>query len=246
MIECDVVMSHEYLRSDQLTGKTAVVIDTLRATSVMVSALSAGAREILCVSEPDEARRLRQAQPDLLLGGERDSLKIPGFDLSNSPLDYTRDNVGGRTLVMTTTNGTRTLLKAAAAETVLIGCLLNARAAMERALALSRDIVLVNAGTGGRLSLDDLITAGAMLFWAKGRATMSDAAQAALLLYEAHPDLRSALTNCRHVKRLLSLGLTADLDYCLTMDALDIVPSMEAGRVRLDAGYGTHRIKDTH
>lgn len=232
MIRCDVIASHEYLVPEHLLGKTAVVIDTLRATSVMVTALASGAKEVICVMEPEDALLLKKENQDLILGGERGSLKIDGFDLSNSPLEYSRDKVADKTLVMTTSNGTRTLLKSAAADTVLIGCLLNPRAVMAKAMELGRDIVLINAGTGGRFSLDDFITAGAMLSFAKGIVKMTDAAQAALLLFEAHPDIRSALTGCLHYTRLMRLGLTGDLDYCLTMGELDIVPSMENGRVR--------------
>lgn len=232
MITCDVILSHEYIRPEELKGRTAVVIDTLRATSVMVTALAHGAREIICVAEPKDALRLKRDHPDFLLGGERSSLKIDGFDLSNSPLEYTKEKVQGKTIVMTTSNGTRTLLKSNEADQVLIGCLLNAKAAMEWALSQGRDIVLINAGTAGRLSLDDFITAGAMLSYSGGKAALTDAARAALLLYEAHPDIRSALSGCLHCQRLEGLGLADDLRYCLKMDQLDIVPSMEEGRIR--------------
>ena len=231
MIQCELVISHEYINDEDLIGKTVIIIDTLRATSVMTTALANGANSIKCVSEPEEAIAMKSKRPDQLLGGERNSLKIVGFDFSNSPLEYTKEAVSGRSLVMTTSNGTKTLLKSTAAQTGLIGCLLNASAVMNYAIALGQDIVFINAGTAGRFSLDDYITAGAMLRVAKAQLELSDAARGALLLYEAHPDIHSALTNCLHYNRLKDLGLADDLDYCLTKDRFDIVPIFRDGLV---------------
>lgn len=234
MIHVDVTVSHPAIVGGMLRGKTAVVIDTLRATSVMVTAMSNGADEIRCVLEPEEALALKEKDPKLILGGERSSLKIPGFDLSNSPLEFTREIVSGKCLVMTTSNGTRALLKSEEAEKVYIGCLLNASSASEKALAEGRDIQLINAGTAGLFTLDDFIAAGAMIHQLKGRVTLSDTARAALLLFEAYPDIHSALRGSRHYERLHSIGRQEDLDYCLSTDLVSIVPVYQAGRVTLD------------
>ena len=233
MNHCSVIFSHEYIHAEQLSGKTAIVIDTLRATTVMTTTLANGAASIRCVAETEDALGLKAASPGLILGGERHALKIPGFDLSNSPLEYTRDVVAGHDLVMTTSNGTRTLLKAAGARTVLIGCLRNAAAAMAKAISLGHDIVLVNAGTLGQFSLDDYITAGAMAAAAGDALELSDAARGARLLYEDHPGIHSALAGSLHYQRLLSLGLEADLDFCLTPNQLDVVPVFRDGLVSL-------------
>lgn len=233
MLNCDLVISHDFIKDADLAGKTVIVIDTLRATSVMTTALANGARSVKCVTDPAQALAIKVDHPDYRLGGERDSLKINGFDFSNSPLEYTQAAVFDRNLVMTTSNGTKTLLKAIAGVTVLIGCLLNATAVMDHAISLGRDIVLINAGTAGRFSLDDYITAGAMLGIAKAQLQMSDAARGALLLYEAHPDIHSALVDCLHYNRLKELGLEEDLNYCLTMDRYDIVPESHNGLVTL-------------
>lgn len=229
MNQCNVIISHEHTHAEQLTGRTAIVIDTLRATTVMITALEAGARSIRCVAEPEDARTLKARDPELILGGERHALKIPGFDLSNSPLDYTRETIGGRDLVMTTSNGTRALLKSGAAQTVLIGCLRNARAVIRHALSLERDIILINAGTDGRFTLDDFITAGAMIREIDGEAVLSDEALAARLLYEAHPDIHSALTESLHYRRLSGLGMDEDLAFCLKTDQTDLIGTMTGG-----------------
>ncbi len=234
MTHCDLVISHEYIRETELTGKTVIVIDTLRATTVITTALSNGANSVQCVLEPENALKIRAEDPEALLGGERNALKIPGFDFSNSPLEYSGEAVRNRKLVMTTSNGTRTLLKAERGHTVLIGCLRNAAAAMRKALELGRDIIIVNAGTAGRFSLDDYITAGAMLEEAGNALILSDAALGARLLYQAHPDIHSALSDCLHYNRLKSLGLEKDLEFCLTPNQLHSVPVCRNGFVRLE------------
>lgn len=232
MILCNVIHSHEYIQSEELAGTTVIVIDTLRATTVMITALANGAASIRCAREPEEAREQKAKNPHLILGGERNALKIQGFDLSNSPLEYTRDVVGDKDLLMTTSNGTRTLLKSGAAQTVLIGCLRNAQAVIRHALKLGRDILLVNAGTDGKFTLDDFITAGAMLSEVKGQVILTDEALAALLLYEAQVDIHSALSGSLHYGRLRALGLDSDLSYCLALNQTDVIGVMEKGVIR--------------
>ena len=232
MIECDVIVSHQFIEGKALTGKTVVVIDTLRATTVMITALANQVHSIRCVLEPEEALKYKAENPKVILGGERYALKIDGFDYSNSPLEYSQELVAGKDLMMTTSNGTRTLLKSEAAETILIGCLRNAKAVIHHALSLKKDIVLINAGTDGEFTLDDFITAGAMLHEIKDEVQMSDQALNALLIYEAHPDIHSALSDSRHYKRLKELGLTDDLDYCLQENTTDVIGIMTAGLIK--------------
>ena len=232
MIKCDVIVSHRFIEAKNLIGKTVVVIDTLRATTVMITALANQVKSIRCVLEPEEALKYKAENPNVILGGERHALKIDGFDYSNSPLEYSQELVAGKDLLMTTTNGTRTLIKSAAAETILIGCLLNAKAVIQHALSLKKDIVLINAGTDGEFTLDDFITAGAMLHEIKGRVQMSDQALSSLLIYEAHPNIHSALSDSLHYKRLKELGLSADLDYCLLQNTTDVIGIMTKGLIK--------------
>lgn len=229
MIKCDVIVSHRFIEAKNLIGKTVVVIDTLRATTVMITALANQVKSIRCVLEPEEALKYKARNPKVVLGGERHALKIDGFDLSNSPLEYSQEMVAGKELMMTTSNGTRTLIKSEAAETILIGCLRNAKAVIHHALSLKKDIVLINAGTDGEFTLDDFITAGAMLHEIKDKVEMTDQALSALLIYEAHPNIHSALSDSLHYKRLKKLGLTADLDFCLLPNASDVIGVMTNG-----------------
>lgn len=190
----DVIPTLQTLKPQDVAGRVAVVIDVLRATSTIVAALAAGAREIRPASSPAEAgarlARLaaaRGGRDGLVLGGERLGLRIEGFDLGNSPLEYTAEAVGGKTVFFTTTNGTRTLRRAAGrravaargapsaspapassvpvtgpgpAKAVYVAAFLNATAVAERLLATEDSLVMVCAGTRGGFSLEDVLLAG--------------------------------------------------------------------------------------
>ncbi len=234
-VSIDVVISHPYIEEEMLLGKTVILIDTLRATSVIVTALMNGAERVYPVKETAEALALKETlkgEADVLLGGERKGLKIEGFDLANSPLEYTKAAVFGKTLIMSTTNGTRTMEKCFKADEVIIGCLLNASAAAKTALMTGRDILIVNSGTNGKFTMDDFITAGCMVSAMKQQnpeSALSDLAAAAQLVYQAHPDIVSAMADCYHYNYLQSIGLTGDLAYCLQRDLTDTVPVLKNG-----------------
>lgn len=232
-MKVDLLFTWKELKDAELKGKVAVVIDVLRATSVMVTALANGARAIYPVAEVEEARAFKARHPEVLLGGERGAERITGFDLSNSPLEYGKERVKDKELVLTTSNGTRAITGAEGADRVLLGCLLNATAVAEAAMEEGRDLVLVNAGTDGAFSMDDYLTAGAILerLLSCGPVTLSDAAQGALLLYWSGA-VEDLLKDSLHFQRLQSLGLTQDLRYCLTEDLLDLVPEYRDGRIR--------------
>lgn len=147
--------------AEELAGKTAVVIDVLRASTTISCALESGAEEIIPCLEIEEAQRLAEQLPpdDVLLAGERDGLPIDGFDLGNSPEEYKPEAVSGKTIVFTTTNGTRALRHCQQAARVLIASFLNANAVFQRLLALEEVHVLC-AGTRGQYSRDDILMAG--------------------------------------------------------------------------------------
>lgn len=149
---------------DELVGATAVVIDVLRASTTMVYALEAGAREIVPCLEVEDARRVAAELPpqETVLGGERGGLRIEGFDLGNSPTEYSIEAVSHRTVVFTTTNGTRALLQCRQAQRVLIGAFVNASAVV-RQLAGQAKIALVCAGTEDQYSRDDVLLAGLLV-----------------------------------------------------------------------------------
>ncbi len=218
------------IRPGDLCGATAVVIDALRMTSVAAAAVANGCAGLCTAVDIDEARELA-SRHGALLGGERNALQIDGFDFSNSPSAYTRGRVGGRRLVMTTTNGTRAIDAAGAAEKLLLGAFVNARAVAESARG-AENVALVCAGTHGLFSLEDALAAGAIIDRLR-RIGVSfqpdDMAIATRTLYAtAGGDLHTALRETTHYNRLVGLGLKDDLDFCLREDTVDAVPERGA------------------
>ena len=182
--------------------------------------------------------RIAEMEPgSFLLCGERDAEKIEGYDLGNSPLEYATTVVGGKTVILNTTNGTAALARAGAAEHLITGCFLNAGAVADVIRDVGEDVALVCAGWRGRASLEDTLCAGLLLdrLWdGDAPRTASDSARIALTLYLATSDpLRQALDACRAAHMLRALGAEADLDYCLRTDVLPVVPYSRDGRLTL-------------
>lgn len=221
-----------------LRNHVVIVVDVLRATSVMITATQHGVRFILPVAEVEEAvEKARQlGNQRVLLCGERQAKPIPEFHLSNSPLEYTPEMVSGRVMVMTTTNGTRAILRARDAQMLFLGSFLNASAVAHAARENGENIVIVCAGTNGKFSLDDILCSGAIiarLLELDGNQYLDDLARTALTLYDSYrDDLRASLVGCTHVERLRSLGMEEDIRFCLQEDVMDAVPCYMDGVIR--------------
>lgn len=154
------------LEKDVLFNKSAVMFDILRASSTISTALANGCQNVIPVSEVAEAFEVARQLPEntFILGGERGAVKLPGFHLGNSPLEYQTEIVTQKTVILSTTNGTQTICRAAEGSgTVLIGSLLNASAVAHSLLARQQDVVLVCAGTRGKFSLEDTLAAGLVI-----------------------------------------------------------------------------------
>jgi 2-phosphosulfolactate phosphatase len=219
-----------------LAGASVVVMDVLRATTTLTCALAAGAGRVVVCLEVDEARRIAQSleaeRP--LLGGERGGVRIEGFDLGNSPAEYTRETVGGRTLVFTTTNGTRAMLRCRQARQVLLGALVN-RQAVLRALAGAEQIHLVCAGTRGEITREDALCAGALVAGviepAPASWQLNDQARLALAAWQSlaaggidAAQLAAALEQTQGGRNLRAEGLEADIPWAAQLDRFDLVP----------------------
>ncbi len=158
------------LDASRLAGGSAVVIDVLRASTTVCAALHAGAARVVPFASVDDARRFadrlaqtsggREPSESPLLGGERHGVKIDGFDLGNSPLEYTKQKVSGRTVVFTTTNGTRALLAAGAADRIYMGAFANLNPLCDQLAKDPGNIHLICAGTDGQVTLEDAYAAG--------------------------------------------------------------------------------------
>ncbi len=232
-----VALTPANLKGLDLPSWRAVVIDVTRATSTISQAIASGARRVIPVATIAEARRVKaRLSPEVaLLGGERHGLRIKGFDLGNSPRDYTAKVVKGKSIVFTTTNGTLALKATAKARETLAGSFLN-QGAIVRYLAKGHgDIVLVCAGREKAPVLDDTVCAGAYvarLLDAIGDAAPTEEAAYALSLYEGYRGrVAAALRESPSGKALAASGLARDLADCAKVDALKAVPALVRGEV---------------
>jgi len=225
----------------RLTGGVAVVIDVLRASTTMVYALAAGCTLIRPCAEVDEARELagQMRAGRVLLGGERAGVALPGFDLGNSPGAYTPRACKGKALVFTTSNGTRALLRAAEAERVMIGAFVNYSAVCEQLGPETRPIHLVCAGTGGEVTLEDTLFAGALVDYLSetGEVEVNDSARLAWDCFENHGRmLLAALEVSRGGANLRRLGYDEDIRAAATVDKFALVPELRREPLRVERG----------
>ncbi len=203
--------------AERVSAPVAIVVDVLRATSTMAQALAGGYRRVLCCAEIEEARSLRAELPNALVGGERKAVRIEGFDVGASPREFLEARA--ETLILTTTNGTRTILAAAeACEEVLLGSLLNLAAVVRAVLERGRDVVVVCAGFQAAFAIDDAYCAGRIVQLVGAERT--DAAIAAELVARAFPDAWSGLT----ARTYGPPGLDEDIRFCAQESVLDVVP----------------------
>jgi 2-phosphosulfolactate phosphatase len=234
------------LKHRDLTASVCIVFDVLRATTTMLTALSNGAEAIVPVEEISEAISLREADPSILLAGEREGLRITGaqtggieFDLGNSPREFLPKIVRGKRIVMTTTNGTRALKACAGARRVFIGSFLNLRPLAEWLKAhRPASVFLVCSGTYEQAALEDTLAVGALCekiwpYYASGQ--VGDSAEIARRLYPLmQQDLLGAMRHARNGRRLLANPtLQKDVAFCLQRGVLDIIGEMKFGEVRI-------------
>ena len=207
-----------------------LVIDALRATTTAVTYLECGAQALLLTSTPDVALALRGTRDGLLLAGERGGLPIPGFDLGNSPAGADAQHLGGKTVVMNTTNGTGAAhIAAQSGKHVLLAALTNAHAAARRARALvTEGIAIVCAGTDGRVGLEDVYTAGVLAEYllAMGEFTLDDGARIALTVRRGGGDPGEALAGSDHGVYLGALGLGEDVRLAAGLSTSTVVPTL--------------------
>jgi 2-phosphosulfolactate phosphatase len=198
----------------------AVVVDVMRATSTIAQALASGYERVLCCREIDEAQALRAELGDAaVVGGERNAILVEGFDLGASPRDYLEPRAA--TAIMTTTNGTRTILAAAErSEHVFLGSLLNLSAVARAAVATREDVTIVCAGYQGAFAVDDAYCAGRIVELIQGDRT--DAAVAAEAIARAFPTAWEGV----NARTYGPPGLEDDLRWCTQENTLDVVPRL--------------------
>ena len=230
----DVYATPDSAREKDLKDRMVVVVDVLRATSTIITGLHNGCREFIPVIDIEEAVNIAKnyERDAFLLGGERNAQKIEGFHLSNSPREYTRDVVEGRTIIITTTNGTKAIRKASDAKEVIIAGFMNVNAVCDYIREIGEDTAMVCAGTDGRFSLEDILAVGAIISKLEDeiRLELDDLGMVCRYLYENNEDdLERILRGTYHYSRLVELGYEKDIEYCLKMNTAPIVPIYQDG-----------------
>ncbi len=240
----NVSLLPEQVEPGDLRGGIAVVIDVLRASTTILTALANGAKRVVPCGDVEATRQFAANLPQgsVLLGGERGGVRIDGFDLDNSPAGYTPERVAGKRIVFTTTNGTAALLQSQGADRILIGSLVNRMAVVREIADDDRPVHLICAGTDGCVTAEDLLAAGAIIAELEARsrplASRDDLALVAKDLWtgqsSSNDRLRNALRQSRGGRNLIELGFEADIDRAARVDSIDLVAeySPQSGEVR--------------
>jgi 2-phosphosulfolactate phosphatase len=205
-----------------------VVIDILRATSAMCTAFEYGVEKMIPVASVEEAQEYKNQ--GFMVGAERNGIALEGFDFGNSPYSYMTESIRGKTIVISTTNGTQAIEAARSAYKVVIGAFTNISALCEWLLAQNRNVLLLCSGWKNRFNLEDSVFAGAMAekLVKTGLYRTGDAALAVSGLYElAKKNPHKFLHSSSHAERLAAMGLKEDIKYCLQVDLTKAIPVLD-------------------
>lgn len=235
-MKIDIIISADDIIESKLENKIAVVIDMFRATSVIVTALNNGCEEVIPFLTIEETLESSEElnREEYMLGGERRAVKIDGFDLSNSPLEYTKEVVENKKVLITTTNGTRTLTKSNSAKRIIIAAMINAKAVADKLLEINEDVVIINAGTNGNFSMDDYICSGYIInemLKVDNQIELTDISKTANMIYENNSDIISYVKEATHYSVMKSLELDNDIEYCMKKSIVNNVPEYKDGKI---------------
>ena len=238
-MKVNVLLSPNNVDELYFTSKTTVVIDVLRATSVIVQALNNGAKEIIPVGSIDFAMKIsvNAHGGQTLLCGERNTKMIDGFDLGNSPQDYTKGLVHKKSIILFTTNGSKSIVKAKYSEKLLVASFNNLSAIAERLIDLDSNVEIIASGSNGMFCIEDTICAGALIQTMKSikeDIEITDAGWASLVLNDQFgSDIAKMLRESEHGKILIENGFEEDLAFCSERDNMPIIPFYKGGEIKL-------------
>ncbi len=219
-----------------LSDTICIVLDIFRATTSIVTAMANGCKSIIPVLNIEAAYRLANQMEKVLLAGERQSIKIAGFDFGNSPFEFSMEKVKEQTIIMTTTNGTIAIKSTEGAYLTLIGSFINARAICQQARKYRKNILIVCAGTDQLFSLEDALCAGLFvsILQEEEELLLTDSARGAWVMYNgAKESLVEVAGSSRNGKRLSDMNCEFDIAYCLQPNAVDVVPQYREGTISL-------------
>jgi len=233
MTNLDVCLSPALISLFNVEDYVVVIIDIFRATSSICYGINNGAEAIIPVSEVEECTAYHEQYPGYLLAAERDGKVVAGFDFGNSPFSYTREKVAGKTVVLTTTNGTHALHLSRSAKKVIIGSFLNLTPVCNWLKDQHENVLLVCAGWKNNFNLEDTVFAGAVVEQLKAHDfILDDAAIAANDLFQlAKNDIPAYLAKTSHSERLKKLGIEKDIAFCLQVDITTAIPVLDGLRL---------------
>ncbi len=236
-----VLRTPNMISAFDMRNSTAAVIDVLRATSSIVHAFSSGCKRVIPAMNRREALMTKERNPEALLCGEQEGVKIPGFELGNSPREYTKNRVGGKTLIITTTNGTRAILGAASrgACPVFLCSFLNVsavtRAVLDAACPHKKDVCVVCSGSDGGYSFEDFACAGALSYQLglSGLHLHASALEAVQCFQPYKNDILQVFEDSVHGQYLKDIGFPDDLQFCANLDSETSVPVLSGNGFKL-------------
>lgn len=238
----DVAVTPDGLDRAAVASSRVLVIDVLRAATCIVTALANGCAGIVPVATPEEARLRLAELPGALVAGERRGEPLEGFDLGNSPLEFTRERIGGRVVIMTTSNGTRALLAARGATAIGVAAFVNLGAAAAWALGGRRDVLLLCSGERGARSLEDHVCAGLLaerLLAGEPGARATPAAEEAVALAGPYrKEVARLAEDSSWARHLASRGRALDVAACLSLDTCSLVPEYRPNVDKVVAARG--------
>ncbi|MGC3947887.1 MAG: 2-phosphosulfolactate phosphatase [Chryseolinea sp.] len=225
----DVCLTPDLMHLYTVADRSVVVVDIFRATSCMVTALANGVASISPFAQLDDCLAMKTQGYDT--AGERDGKKVDGFDHGNSPFEYMVDEMKGKRLAFTTTNGTQAIAKSLGAREIIVGSFLNLSAVAGHLKDSGNNVLIVCAGWKGKFNLEDTLFAGALVDLLEGDYVPEcDSPIAAKHLYlAARNDMKAFLSSASHVKRLAKLNVFKDIEFCLTPDVYNVVPILRDG-----------------
>lgn len=222
------------------TGKTTVVIDVLRASAVIIEAIQNGAREVIPVNSVEFAMKASGSSfgGHTLLGGERNTKIIDGFNLGNSPLEYTKDVVSGKSIVLFTTNGSRAMVRAKFSENLFVCAFSNIASVAEKVASIGHDVEILCSGKQNIFCIEDTICAGKLIAEIEKlnpEAALTDSARASLVLSKSYgKSLVKILSECEHGLTLTENGFKSDIEFCAKMNTTSVVPVFHNGAIKLN------------
>jgi len=238
-MKCNVIFCSTHIEELYFTGKTIVVIDVLRASNTIITALSNGAKEIVPVGSVEFAVKVSGGMfgGQTLIGGERNTKKIDGFALGNSPLEYTEEIVTGKSIIFYTTNGSKAIVKAKFAEELLVCSFANMTAVAKHLIKLDKDFEILCAGKNNSFSLEDAICAGSLISKIqalKDKPELNDTANASVVLNKSFgKSTLTMLKSTEHGKVLLENQFEEDIKHCSHIDNVNVIPFFSENVLKL-------------